>query len=151
MGGGTYAAPALRVTDFLKPRGHREPRDLPKSTYGPGLVPSRLDALFPEQYVSALKESFHAIDAKMKGFISEDALLIAPESRTSSPVRIERNDWCESTSLPGLYPAGEGAGFAGGIVSAALDGLRVARYVRARITGETLPPEKTATFRGPEY
>ena len=151
MGGGTYAAPALRVTDFLNPKGRREPRDLPKSTYGPAIVPSRLDALYPEAYLSALRESLLGIDAKMKGFISEEALLIAPESRTSSPVRIERNDWCESISLPGLYPAGEGAGFAGGIVSAALDGLRVARYVRARIAGETLPPEKTATFRGPEY
>jgi hypothetical protein len=87
----------------------------------------------------------------MKGFISEEAILIAPESRTSSPVRIERNDWCESVTLPGLYPAGEGAGFAGGIVSAALDGLRVARYARAKLEGETLPPEKSVTFRGPEY
>jgi uncharacterized FAD-dependent dehydrogenase len=87
----------------------------------------------------------------MKGFVSEEALLIAPETRTSSPVRIERDGFCESTSVRGLYPAGEGAGFAGGIVSAALDGLRVARAVRAKLAGETIEPETAPTFKGPEY
>ncbi len=87
----------------------------------------------------------------MPGFVSDEAVLYAPESRTSSPVRIDRDGWCESPSVPGLYPAGEGAGFAGGIVSAALDGLRVARPVHARLVGETLPPEKATIFVGPEY
>jgi uncharacterized FAD-dependent dehydrogenase len=66
-------------------------------------------------------------------------------------VRIERDGWCESTTVPGLFPAGEGAGFAGGIVSAALDGLRVARHARAKLAGEPLPPEKSTTYTGPEY
>jgi uncharacterized protein len=155
LAGGTYAAPGLRVTDFLKSRNGRrtrlEPRDLPRTTYGPAAVPCLFDTLYPAPFLDALAEGILAFDRKMKGFISDSAVLLAPESRTSSPVRIERNDWCESPSLPGLYPAGEGAGFAGGIVSAALDGLRVARYVRARLAGETLPGEKSLTYRGPEY
>jgi uncharacterized FAD-dependent dehydrogenase len=152
VAGETYAAPALRVTDFLRGRGRRiDPRPLPKGTYGPAIVPRPFDDIYPAAYLDAVAEGLRAFDSRMKGFISEEAILIAPESRTSSPVRIERNDWCESVTLPGLYPAGEGAGFAGGIVSAALDGLRVARYARAKLEGETLPPEKSVTFRGPEY
>ena len=99
----------------------------------------------------ALAEGLRVFDQRMPGFISDEAVLLAPESRTSSPVRIERNGWCESPTVPGLFPAGEGAGFAGGIVSAALDGLRVARYARAKLAGETLPPEKAVTYKGPEY
>ncbi|MBL8114838.1 MAG: hypothetical protein JNK60_18295 [Acidobacteria bacterium] len=149
LGGETYAAPAIRVTDFLS---NRDPRPLPrKTTYGPEAVPRRFDGLFTEPYLVALREALAAFDRKMRGFVSEEAVLIAPETRTSSPVRIERDAYCESTSLPGLYPAGEGAGFAGGIVSAALDGLRVAKYLRARIAGETLEGERVPTFKGPEY
>jgi hypothetical protein len=151
LGGGTYAAPAIRVTDFLKSRTARlEPRELPKTTYGPAAVPRLLDPLYPAPYLDALAEGILAFDRKMKGFVSDEALLIAPESRTSSPVRIDRDEFCES-SLPGLFPAGEGAGFAGGIVSAALDGLRVARAVRARLTGETPVAERAAPVGAPEY
>lgn len=150
--GGTYAAPALRVTDFLRSRERPiSPRPLPKTTYGPWVTPVSFDGILPEPYLEALAEGLKAFDRKMPGFVSEEAVLFAPESRTSSPVRIERDGWCESTSVPGLYPAGEGAGFAGGIVSAALDGLRVARYVRARLAGERLEPEKSTIFKGPEY
>jgi uncharacterized FAD-dependent dehydrogenase len=151
-GGGTYRAPALRVTDFLKSRERRvEPRDLPKTTYGPGVVPALFDGVLPPPYLDALAEGLRAFDRRMPGFVSDEAVLFAPESRTSSPVRIERDGWCESPSVPGVYPAGEGAGFAGGIVSAALDGLRVARHVRAKLAGETLVPEKSSIFVGPEY
>ncbi|MGA7989793.1 MAG: FAD-dependent monooxygenase [Thermoanaerobaculia bacterium] len=151
-GGGTYAAPALRVTDFLKSRtGRVEPRELPKTTYGPAVTPALFDSILPAPYLDALAEGLRAFDRRMPGFVSEVAVLFAVESRTSSPVRIERDGWCESPSIRGLFPAGEGAGFAGGIVSAALDGLRVARHVRARLAGETLPPEKSTIFRGPEY
>ena len=151
LGGGTYAAPAIRVTDFLKSRtACVEPRELPRTTYGPAAVPRLLDGLYPAPYLDALAEGLLAFDRKMKGFVSDEALLIAPESRTSSPVRIDRDETCES-SLPGLFPAGEGAGFAGGIVSAALDGLRVARAVRARLTGETPVAEKAAPVGAPEY
>jgi len=153
LGGERYAAPALRVTDFLAMRkgSTADPRPLPRSTYGPALAPSRLDGLFPGSYLDALVDGIHAFEGKMRGFVTDDAVLIAPETRTSSPVRIERDGWCESPTLRGLYPAGEGAGFAGGIVSAALDGLRVARHVRAKLAGEMLPPEKNVTFKGPEY
>jgi hypothetical protein len=151
LGGGTYAAPAIRVTDFLKGRTSPiEPRELPTSTYGPAVVPRRLETLYPAATLEALAEAIAAFDRKMRGFVSEEALLIAPESRTSSPVRIERDGACEST-IPGLFPAGEGAGFAGGIVSAALDGLRVARAIHARLSGISLAPERGVTYTGPEY
>jgi hypothetical protein len=151
LAGGTYAAPALRVTDFLKSRTARiGPRDLPKTTYGPAAGPRLFDSLDPPAYLDALAEAILAFDRAMKGFVSEEAVLIAPESRTSSPVRIDRDEFCES-SLPGLFPAGEGAGFAGGIVSAALDGLRVARAVRTRLAGETPVPESPAPVSAPEY
>ncbi len=150
--GGTYAAPALRVTDFLKSRTSRiSPREIPRTTYGPAAVPSLFDGILPEPYLEALAEGLRAFDQRMPGFISDEAVLLAPESRTSSPVRIERNGWCESPSVPGLFPAGEGAGFAGGIVSAALDGLRVAAHARAKLAGEPLPAEKSTTYTGPEY
>jgi uncharacterized FAD-dependent dehydrogenase len=134
LGGGSYAAPAVRVTDFLSASGRRSPRPLPRSTYEPAVVPACLDLLYPPAYLEALAEGLAAFDGKMRGFISDEAVLIAPESRTSSPVRLERGEGCESTTCPGLFPAGEGAGFAGGIVSAALDGLRVARAVSERLS-----------------
>ena len=146
--GGTYAAPAIRVTDFL---AGRAPRPLPRGTYTPASVPCRLQGIYPEAYLTALAEALLFFDRKMRGFVSEEAVLIAPESRTSSPVRIERTEACESPSLPGLFPAGEGAGFAGGIVSAALDGLRVARAVRARLAGEAPPPSAARPVDAPEY
>jgi uncharacterized FAD-dependent dehydrogenase len=136
MGGGTYAAPAIRVTDFLSAARRRSPRPLPRSTYSPAPAASPLDGIYPASYLDALAEGLWAFDRKMRGFVSDEAILIAPESRTSSPVRLDRNEACESTSCPGLLPAGEGAGFAGGIVSAALDGLRVSRALVARLGGE---------------
>ncbi len=147
-GGGTYAAPAVRVTDFLSGRA---PRPLPRGTYTPACVPAQLEGIYPDAYLVALAEALRFFEKKMRGFVSEEAVLIAPESRTSSPVRIERNESCESPSLPGFFPAGEGAGFAGGIVSAALDGLRVARAVRARLAGEAPPPSSARPVDGPEY
>lgn len=152
LGGGTYAAPALRVTDFLSGRtSRRDPRPLPRTTYGPAAVPSQIHDLYPAPYLDALAEALVLFDRKLHGFVSEEAVLLAPETRTSSPVRIERDEQCESPTLRGLFPAGEGAGFAGGIVSAALDGLRVARHVRGKLTGEDVPPERQITYRGPEY
>jgi uncharacterized FAD-dependent dehydrogenase len=135
LGGGTYAAPAIRVTDFLSTSRRGSPRGLPRSTYEPAIVPAAFDLLYPSAYLDALADGLAAFDRKMRGFISDEAVLIAPESRTSSPVRLERDDACESTTCPGLFPAGEGAGFAGGIVSAALDGLRVARAIAGRLSG----------------
>ena len=133
-GGGTYAAPALRVTDFLKSRdgAHRAARRSRRRRTAPRPSRASSTASCPSRISRPSPKGSRAFDRKMPGFVSDEAVLFAPESRTSSPVRIERDGWCESPTVPGLFPAGEGAGFAGGIVSAALDGLRVARARRAR-------------------
>ena len=118
--GKIQAAPAQRLVDFME---HRESTSLPATSYTPGVVSSRLDAWLPTQIVSRLEPAFREFDKSMKGFISDDALLIASETRTSTPVRILRNeDTFESVALAHLYPAGEGSGYAGGIVSSAMDG-----------------------------
>ena len=123
-GGGTYAAPVQKLGDFLKDR----PSDgfssvLP--TY-PKTQFSDLRAVLPAPIVSALKAGVTDMDRRLKGFANPDALLTAVESRTSSPVRIERNETLQSVACEGLYPCGEGAGYAGGITSSAADGIRVA-------------------------
>ena len=145
-GGGTYAAPAIRVTDFLSGRA---PRPLPRGTYTPACVPSRLDAVYPAPYLDGPRRGAPLLRQEDARLRLGRGRAVAPESRTSSPIRIERNEACESPSLPGLFPAGEGAGFAGGIVSASLDGLRVARAVRARLAGETPPPSDARPVSGP--
>ena len=130
---GDYRAPAQRLEDFLQNRtttafGQVTP------TYQPGVIPYNLRTLLPGYVSNAMAEAIPVFDRKLKGFALGDAVLTAPETRSSSPVRIVR-DAENKTALPGLYPAGEGAGYAGGIVSAALDGERiadaVARYCKA--------------------
>ncbi len=121
------AAPAQKLTDFLE---GRLSKNLPNSSYAPGIVSSRLDLWLPEHISLRLQEAFHEFDKKMKGFICEEALLIAPETRTSTPIRILRNTTtCENPVLKGVYPAGEGAGYSGGIVSSAMDGENVAKAI----------------------
>lgn len=123
-GGGIQKAPAQRVTDFL--RGKRS-SDLPKSSYFPGLTSCRLDELLPDFISWRMKEGLEQFGESMKGYITEECCLIGFETRTSSPVRIPREDTTlEHPELEGLFPCGEGAGFAGGIVSAALDGIKCA-------------------------
>lgn len=123
MGGGNYFAPAQRVTDFLK---NRTSSTLPEVTYRPGVLSSNLKTLLPDFVTGGLARGLEAWGRKMPGFVSEEAVLIAVETRTSSPVRILRGrDFC-SINTQGLYPAGEGAGYAGGIVSSALDGVECA-------------------------
>lgn len=123
----SQAAPAQRLIDFLE---GKLSKSLPKSSYAPGIVSSRLDLWLPKHISHRLKEAFYEFDKKMKGFISADALLIAPETRTSTPVRILRNPATfESPALCGIYPAGEGSGYAGGIVSSAMDGEKVAQAI----------------------
>lgn len=120
--GNGQQAPAQRLTDFL---AHQASENLPRTSYTPGVVSSRLDRWLPEQIAVRLASAFRDYDKNMRGFISEDALLIASETRTSTPVRITRNaDTLECTALSGLYPAGEGSGYSGGIVSSAMDGER---------------------------
>jgi uncharacterized FAD-dependent dehydrogenase len=127
-------APAQRLEDFL---AGRPSAYLPPSSYAPGLKPARLDLLFPALIPARLKAAFPLFDRQMGGFICPEALLVAPETRTSSPIRILRDKVTyESPALSGLYPAGEGSGYSGGITSSALDGENVAAAVIIRMSSE---------------
>lgn len=119
-GGGTQAAPAQALTDFLE---DRVSRILPATSYIPGMVSYPLKEILGPYITDALKQAFHIFGQKMKGYVSHEAKLLAVESRTSSPVRIPRaTDTRMHPQIIGLFPAGEGAGYAGGIVSSAIDG-----------------------------
>jgi uncharacterized protein len=125
--GGTQAAPAQRLVDFI--RGIKS-NDLPACSYMPGVVSVNLHDVLPEFIAKSLAAAFQEFGRKMKGFLIKEAIVVAPESRTSSPVRIPRD--VVSLMHPdvfGLYPCGEGAGYAGGIVSAAIDGQKLARQI----------------------
>ena len=125
-GGKTQRAPAQRLLDFLAGDEGRVSRDLPACSYVPGVVSVNLRALLPASIVKPLVEGLRTFGRKMPEFLHPDAILVAPESRTSSPVRIPRDpDSLEHPDVSGLYPCGEGGGYAGGILSAALDGTRV--------------------------
>ena len=126
LGGSSYAAPAQRVCDFLK---GRESSTLPRSSYPMGLESRPLGSLFPDHLSGGLSAALRAFEMKIPGFTSSEGLMIAPETRTTSPVRFIRDARQCSVSVEGLYPIGEGAGYAGGIVSSALDGLRAARAI----------------------
>jgi len=128
-GGENYHAPAQRVTDFLEGRVS-DHFDL-LSSYTPGVVPCELHSVLPEAVGDVLGRALRVFNGKIKGFSGEKATLTGIETRTSSPVRIVRNVEGQSTSLAGLYPTGEGAGYAGGITSAAVDGLKMAEYLMA--------------------
>ena len=126
-------APAQRVSDFVAGRASTS---LPRTSYIPGLTASRLDQWMPEVIGSRLRSGIATFGKKMKGFVSDEAIVVGVESRTSTPVRIPRDpETLMHTQIEALFPAGEGAGYAGGIVSAALDGERVAdavaRYCKA--------------------
>ncbi|WCJ30139.1 FAD/NAD(P)-binding oxidoreductase family protein [Euphorbia peplus] len=123
MGGGNFVVPAQTVTDFLENKF--SVTSLPPSSYRLGVTAANLHDLFPAHITSALQQSILTFEKELPGFISEKALLHGVETRTSSPVQIPRNsETFESLSLRGLYPIGEGAGYAGGIVSAAVDGMQ---------------------------
>ncbi|HWV83695.1 MAG TPA: NAD(P)/FAD-dependent oxidoreductase [Hyphomicrobiaceae bacterium] len=125
MGGGTYAAPAQRVGDFLAGRASSSLGEVVPS-YKPGVVPADLAQCLPEFAVAAIREALQAFDKRIPGFSMADAVMTGVETRTSSPIRIPRGEDYQSVNTCGLYPAGEGAGFAGGILSAGVDGIRVA-------------------------
>ncbi|MFU8892922.1 MAG: NAD(P)/FAD-dependent oxidoreductase [Luteolibacter sp.] len=128
-GGGGQVAPAQRVTDFLE---GRISADLPETSYFPGVKSVPLHELFPGFLMKEMREGLRLFGKKIRGYISSEALLIGFETRTSSPVRVpRRDDTLEHPELPGLIPCGEGAGYAGGIVSAALDGMRAAEAAKA--------------------
>jgi uncharacterized FAD-dependent dehydrogenase len=130
LGGGRYFAPAQTIPDYLAGRVKKEPGG---TSYRPGLAHVDLNRLFPEWLTQSLKQALRAFDRRMRGFLSEEGKLIGIESRTSSPVRITRGEDMQSVSLRGLYPAGEGCGYAGGIVSSAIDGLRVAEQIASEL------------------
>ena len=120
-------APAQRMKDFC--RGMVS-KDLPKTSYFPGVLSSPLHELLPDHVSRRLRRAFPQVDRQMHGYYTNDALLLGVESRTSSPVRLPRNaETLEHVDVPGLYPCGEGAGYAGGIVSSALDGINCAEKV----------------------
>ena len=125
------AAPAQRLTDFLD---NKKSMDLPVSSFTAGLVCSNLNSWMPPQITTRLAQGFKMINKNMKGFICEDALMIAIETRTSTPVRILRDkETCECCGIKNLYPAGEGSGYSGGIVSSAMDGENICQKIINRI------------------
>jgi uncharacterized FAD-dependent dehydrogenase len=126
-GGSAQTAPAQRVADFVYRKTSPE---LPASSYVPGLVPSRFDRWMPPFIYDALREGISIFGQRMRGFVTNEAVVVGVESRTSTPVRIPRDkDTLAHPQIANLYPAGEGAGYAGGIVSAALDGERIAEAI----------------------
>ncbi|UFS71262.1 hypothetical protein LPW11_03495 [Geomonas sp. RF6] len=129
-GGGGYRAPAQSLLAFIG-----EGKGSLSSSYRPGVTESDLSALLPPAVSETLREGIRYFDGKMRGFICADATLTGVETRTSAPLRIVRGDDLQSVSHRGLYPTGEGAGYAGGIMSAALDGIRVADAIAAALRG----------------
>ena len=119
MAGGTQTAPAQRLTDFVS--GKLSP-DLPVNSYKPGTVSMQLSEVLPKAIHQRLRGGFQEFGKKMRGYLTNEAVAVAVESRTSSPVRIPRNEHGEHPQIKGLFPCGEGGGYAGGIVSAAIDG-----------------------------
>lgn len=133
--GKTQAVPAQRLTDFI---AKRKSKDLPVSSYQPGIVSVNLHDVLPELIASRLREAFVAIGKKMKGYITEEAVLHAPESRTSSPIQIPRDpETLQHVEIHGLYPCAEGAGYAGGIVSAAIDGMKCVEKIREMVSNSS--------------
>jgi uncharacterized FAD-dependent dehydrogenase len=125
LGGGNYDAPGQRVGDFLAGRPSEHLGAVIPS-YQPGVHLTDLATALPDFAISALREAIPAFDRQIHGFALDDALLTGVETRTSSPVRVTRGKDCQSRNVRGLFPAGEGAGYAGGILSAAIDGIEVA-------------------------
>ena len=124
---GRQTAPAQRVADFV---AGRNSASLPPCSYVPGIVPSRLDKWMPEFIADRLREAIRIFDRRMRGYLTNEAVVVGVESRTSTPVRIPRDkDSLTHPQIAALYPAGEGAGYAGGIISAALDGERIAEAI----------------------
>ncbi|HPP47625.1 MAG TPA: hypothetical protein PLF25_09030, partial [Accumulibacter sp.] len=132
LAGGTYEAPGQRVGDFLADRPSVAWGSVLPS-YQPGVRPTNLARALPDYAIQAIREALPAFDRQIKGFAMDDAVLTGVETRTSSPLRITRDKDCQSVNVRGLFPAGEGAGYAGGILSAAIDGIRVAESVIAKL------------------
>jgi len=129
LGGNTYEAPGQLVGDFLANKASTKFGQVMPS-YAPGVHLTNLDSALPEFAISAIREAIPEFAKQIKGFDLEDAVLTGVETRTSSPIRIKRDDeTLQSINTKGLYPCGEGAGYAGGILSAGVDGIRVAEAI----------------------
>jgi uncharacterized protein len=134
VGGSSYKAPAQRVGDFLERKASVSLGDVVPS-YRPGVTPADLADCLPDFAVAAIREALPGFDRQIKGFALADAVMTGVETRTSSPVRVPRDATLQSLNTRGLYPAGEGAGYAGGILSAGVDGIRIAEAVALSIAG----------------
>ena len=132
---GSYRAPAQKVGDFLAGRPSDGPGKV-QPTYRPGVTWCDLNTVLPEKITASLKEALPQLDHNLAGFSDADAVLTAPETRSSSPVRIVRGEDRQSVGLQGLYPCGEGAGYAGGIMTAAIDGIQCAEALIEALMGE---------------
>ena len=128
LGGRNYNAPAQLLGDFLADRASTEMASVAPS-YQPGVTPCNLAAALPPFAIAAIREAIPAFDNQIRGFAMSDAVLTGIETRTSSPICIRRGDDFQSINTRGLYPAGEGAGYAGGILSAGIDGIKVAEAI----------------------
>jgi len=128
LGGGTYEAPGQLVGDFIAGKASTKLGTVTPS-YTPGVHLTDLATALPDYAIEAIREALPAFDKQMRGFAMNDAVLTGVETRTSSPIRITRDDTLQSLNVKGLYPAGEGAGYAGGILSAGVDGIKVAEAV----------------------
>jgi uncharacterized FAD-dependent dehydrogenase len=131
-GGGSYHAPAQNLMTFLRQPG----KGAASSSYRPGIVETELDPILPPYIVSTLREGIMDFNKRLRGFVTAESTLIGIESRTSAPIRILRNQQYESIGLKGLYPTGEGAGYAGGIMSSAVDGIKVADTIAAIVDAQ---------------
>lgn len=129
-GGATQKVPAQRLMDFLD---GKLSKDLPNSSYQPGMVSADLNKVLPKLISESLKGAFKEFGKKMNGFLTNDAVLHAPESRTSSPIQIPRNASLQHPDVMGLFPCAEGAGYAGGIISAAIDGMKCVDQIKAEL------------------
>jgi hypothetical protein len=135
VGGENYHAPAQLIGDFLSGKPSAE-IGVVKPSYTPGITLTDLSKVVPDYVIHAIREAIPAFDRQIKGFAKQDGLLTGVETRTSSPICIKRGIDYQSVNVQGLYPAGEGAGYAGGIWSAGIDGIRVAEAVAIAIAGE---------------
>jgi uncharacterized FAD-dependent dehydrogenase len=130
-GGGNLVAPAQRLADFVN---EKPSSTLPACSYLPGIAAADLKQVLPKFIHSALKEGFKKFGQRMSGYLTNEAVVVATESRTSSPVRIPRDaESLQHPQIKNLYPCGEGAGYAGGIVSAAMDGERIASLIAKQV------------------
>jgi uncharacterized protein len=146
LGGGTYCAPGQLVGDFIADRPSHSLGTV-KPSYEPGVQLGDLNLSLPDYAIVAIREALPAFEKQIPGFAMNDAVLTGVETRTSSPIRIKRREDGQSLNTEGLYPAGEGAGYAGGILSAGIDGIKVAEAVALRMVAECQTTDGSAACR----